>query len=179
MAKRLVEHSAEIDVGRLARAGAFNGPPMEFPFLGLETRRYVAVYRPMNAPPDRPPQRIAISWTRCRFGGSRPWFHCSACGCRAAKLYRAGWLYLCRRCCDLAYQSQRLSRKGRLYLKAVRTRRLMGDEGRPAVDPLPARLPGKHRKTHSRRCAELGGIEQQLGGRTKPYKLITRQERRD
>jgi hypothetical protein len=33
-------------------------------------------------------QRIPVSWTRCNFGGVRPWFKCD-CGKRVAKLYKS------------------------------------------------------------------------------------------
>jgi hypothetical protein len=54
-------------------------------------------------------QRVAISWTPCRFGGERPWFICSVCangtycGRQVTKLYDAGRLFACRHCYRLAY----------------------------------------------------------------------------
>lgn len=175
MPRDIVERCGDIDVNVLARQGAFV-KPMRFPFLGLETQRYLVRYRPLKAPRDRPPQSIPIVWTRCHFGGLRPWFRC-LCGARVGKLYPAGWLYLCRKCCDLGYQSQNMGRKRRIFTKAARLRRLLGDEGRPGIDPLPARLWGKHRKTHARRCAELEAVEKQLRG-PRAFKPRTRREKR-
>ncbi len=49
-----------------------------------------------------------LEWTPCNFGGERPWFVCpgEGCGQRVAILYGPGQP-LCRRCRDLAYESQR------------------------------------------------------------------------
>jgi hypothetical protein len=60
-------------------------------------------------------QRVAITWTPCRFGGERPWFVCSVaangvyCGRRVTKLYGAERLFACRHCYRLAYASQQES----------------------------------------------------------------------
>jgi hypothetical protein len=58
-------------------------------------------------------QRVPLVWTRCHFGGQRPWFRCSAsiagrpCGIRAAELYlRDDSIFACRQCCGLAYATQ-------------------------------------------------------------------------
>jgi hypothetical protein len=162
MVKGLVERTDSIDVNVLSKAGAFDGPVMNFPFLGLQTQRYLIRYRPLRAPLERPPQCITILWTRCHFGGRRPWFQCTGCGSRVGKLYPGFWVYLCRKCCNLSYQSQRMSPPRRLHTKAERLRRLMGDEGRPGIDDLPVRLPGKHRKQHRRKCQKLFDLESKL-----------------
>ncbi len=49
-----------------------------------------------------------LEWTPCNFGGERPWFVCPGEGCarRVAILYGSEQP-LCRRCRDLAYESQR------------------------------------------------------------------------
>jgi hypothetical protein len=64
-------------------------------------------------------QPTAIEWTPCRYGGQRPWFRCPGRGCirRVVKLYAGGKYFLCRRCYDLAYQSQREDWGGRALLK--------------------------------------------------------------
>ena len=57
-------------------------------------------------------QTVPLEWTRCRFGGERPWFVCSAyksgkyCGRDVVKLYQRGKLFACRHCHGLAYASQ-------------------------------------------------------------------------
>ena len=53
-------------------------------------------------------QKVAITWTACRYGGRRPWFTCD-CGRRAAVLYAAGEFFGCRRCHGLVYSTQQES----------------------------------------------------------------------
>jgi hypothetical protein len=52
---------------------------------------------------------VELAWTACNFGGERPRFICPGAGCsrRVAVLYGPGRYFLCRRCYDLVYQSQR------------------------------------------------------------------------
>src|SRR5690242_16375460 len=103
--RNIVEHQPCIDIIDLARQGAFDvGVTMSFPFLRLTTTRYLALWDRPRSPPDRPPLRIPIQWTRCRFGGARPWLTC-LCGRRVRKLYRCNNLLCCRTCGDMIYSS--------------------------------------------------------------------------
>jgi hypothetical protein len=54
-------------------------------------------------------ETVPLEWTACNFGGERPLFICPGadCGRRAAVLYKPGRYFLCRRCYDFSYQSQR------------------------------------------------------------------------
>ena len=52
---------------------------------------------------------FALTTTTPRFGGLRYWFLCPRCGRRVGKLYHLE-RWACRRCHDLAYPSQRLSK---------------------------------------------------------------------
>ena len=54
------------------------------------------------------------------FSGRRCWFSCPECDCRCAILYRRHGYFGCRKCHDLAYESQRLSRSDRLTLACPR-----------------------------------------------------------
>lgn len=63
-------------------------------------------------------QRIAVTWTPCRFGGARVWLCCPACGGRSARLYLGGDGFRCRRCANLSYASQRDS-KGMHALRLI------------------------------------------------------------
>ena len=103
MKHRLLERTHSIDVGELNREGAFAGRPMRFPFQGLTTGRFKIEARGLRRPKIRPTQIIRASWTRCHFGGSRPWLVC-ACGKHAAKLYQGEFFYECRKCSNMAYQ---------------------------------------------------------------------------
>ena len=149
MKHRLVERTQSIDVGELNREGAFSGRPMRFPFQGLTTGRFKIEARGPSWPKIRPTQIIRVSWTRCHFGGMRPWLVC-ACGKRAAKLYQGEFFYECRRCSNVAYQSQLRGRKSRLHRKAQEIRWRFWDRGRPGVDPLPERPRRMHRKASVR-----------------------------
>ena len=121
-------------------------------------------------------QTIPVTWTQCHFGGERPWFVCSVyrngvyCGRRVAKLYGAGKLFACRRCYDLAYQSQNEAPDGRLTLKAQRIRMKLG--GSPSImDEFPEKPKGMHWHTYNRlrdeaEAAEIGswaGVAKRFG----------------
>lgn len=73
-------------------------------------------------------QPLPIEWTKCHFGGERPWFICPDinngvyCGRRVAKLYGAGKYFACRHCHDLTYHSRNMSADDRAGLKAERIR---------------------------------------------------------
>jgi hypothetical protein len=138
MSRRItVESLSYIDVNDLNRLGAF-AHPMQYPFMGLRTSRDLIEYRGPKWPENRPPQQIRIQWTRCTYGGARPWFTC-LCGRRVGKLYRGSAWLGCRLCAEATYESQRKSRKGRLYLKATRIRVRLGDDGRDLTDFLDQR----------------------------------------
>ena len=86
MSRRItVESLPCIDVNELNRLGAF-ARSMEYPFMGLRTSPHLIEYRGPKWPADRPPQRIRIQWTRCTYGGARPWLICP-CGRRVGKFY--------------------------------------------------------------------------------------------
>jgi hypothetical protein len=51
---------------------------------------------------------IPIEKKSCNYGGFYRFFHCPACKRRMRKLYCMEGVYLCRKCANLAYYSQRL-----------------------------------------------------------------------
>jgi hypothetical protein len=60
------DHRREIDIGSLARHGAFR-QPMRFPFQGIESARdHIRLFSPGNR--QRPPQIIAVQWRQMTFG---------------------------------------------------------------------------------------------------------------
>ena len=83
---------------------------------------------------------VAIEWTECNFGGSRPWFLCSGCGRRVAILYgrRIGRdgsklpipdrTLKCRQCHDLSYPSQHEEWDRRMRRRAKKTWARIGGE---------------------------------------------------
>jgi hypothetical protein len=72
--------------------------------------------------------KIPLSWTSCNYGGERSWFLCPGkdCGRQVAKLYLYGKYFLCRRCHDLTYSSQRRGKEWRQMDKAQRTYQRLG-----------------------------------------------------
>ena len=110
------------------------------------------------------PQNIRVSWTRCHFGGSRPWLHCPFCERRVARLFKGLSGYYCLACCgNPVYESQRRSTKARSYLQAYRLRQRLGGS-RPVLDPMPARPYRMKRKTYARLCERIRRLERPLVG---------------
>lgn len=70
---------------------------------------------------------IALTWTRCHYGGERPWFRCPCCGRRVAILYSGG-IFACRHCYRLTYQCQRENLDDRLTRRIERIRERLGWE---------------------------------------------------
>jgi hypothetical protein len=168
MSHPIVERLSPIDVNELNRVGALSQNSMASLYTGLRTSRRLVEWRDHRWPKDRPPQRILIQWTRCTYGGSRPWFICP-CGKRTSKLYW-GMVYGCRHCFEAIYLSQRRGRKGRLHLKAKRIRIRLGDNGQPGIDALPRRPLRMHRKTYRRLMARVEAIERRLAEGGRVYK---------
>ena len=160
MSRITVESLASIDANELNRLGAF-ARPMVFPFLGLRTSPDLVEYRGPTWPTDRPSQCIQIQWTKCTYGGSRPWLTC-LCGRRVGKLYQGSAWLGCRHCAEATYQSQAKSPRGRLHLKATRIRERLGNAGRPGIDAIPPRPSGMQRKIYARLTTQLGTIEYKL-----------------
>lgn len=159
MTKGIADYHNTFDISVLSKAGAFDGGVIRFPFMGLICQRYLIRYRHINWPKDMRSQLITVEWTRCHFGGHRPWFICTFCKKRVGKMYEIIGGLACRICADLGYASQCMGETRRRVVKAERARRLMGNEGRPAIDELPERLHGRYRKTHQNKCAKLHAIE--------------------
>ena len=93
---------------------------------------------------------VSLEWTRCNYGGERPWFRCPAtrCGRRVAILY-GGSIFACRRCHNLAYDSQSETRHGRMLIKTQAIREKLG--GSPSLaDDFPPKPKGMHWRTYWR-----------------------------
>ena len=109
--------------------------------------------------------KFGIQWTRCNFGGRRPWFICQ-CGKRVAKLYDTGSIVACRHCLDTIYESQRRGENGRKYLRACRIRLSIG--GAPTISrDFPERPWRMHRKNYERIRIKAKKLEEPL--RTNPH----------
>ena len=96
---------------------------------------------------------VRLTWTRCNYGGQRPWFICPGvvngrlCQRRVAIFYRAGKYYLCRHCYQLAHASQRWGHADRLMEKARRIRMRLGGSAN-LLEPFPPKPKGMHWKTY-------------------------------
>jgi hypothetical protein len=110
------------------------------------------------------PQQVPVSWSKCNFGGTRPWLHCPFCQSRAVRLFKGLAGYFCRACVgDPPYESQLRNDRARAYLKAYRLRERLGGS-RPVVDPIPERPYRMWRATYERIRAEIERLERPLVG---------------
>lgn len=94
---------------------------------------------------------VLLSWTKCNYGGHRPWFVCPRVGCgrRVGKLFSAGKYFLCRHCYDLAYETQNENPAGRNLLKAQNIRRRLGGS-MSMIEPFPDKPKRMHWRTYYR-----------------------------
>ena len=97
---------------------------------------------------------ITLVTTPCHFGRERIWFSCPSCSRRAAKLYSATAFFRCRRCCGLPYSSQQETVLDRANRKALKLRKLLGDNG--GIGDLIWNKPkGMHRHSFERLKAKV------------------------
>jgi len=86
--------------------------------------------------------RVLLHWQPCNFGGSRPMYVCPSCSRPVLILYGRGRSEVaCRKCLNLAYQSQSETADDRLLRKANKLRARLGWE--PGVINPPGGRP-KH-----------------------------------
>jgi hypothetical protein len=102
-------------------------------------------------------QTVAVTWTPCYYGGSRPWFVCQ-CGQRVAILYSAGRSFHCRRCCDLTYASRREDVVNRRMRKARKIRERIGASA-DLQNPIGWKPPRMHWKTFNRLTLQARALE--------------------
>jgi hypothetical protein len=159
-----------IDVRELRRAGLLNHrhvprwPGLRWP--GIERISIDRGLIQIELVNQTIPQNIQVSWTRCNFGGTRPWMHCPHphCNRRVARLYEGLSGYYCRECVgNPPYESQLRNKKARAYLQAYRLRQQLGGS-RPVRDPIPERPYRMWRKTYERIRAEIERLERTLIG---------------
>ena len=105
-------------------------------------------------------QCVPLVWTRCHFGGARPWFRCVAyvggrlCGRRVAKLYLCETpVFACRQRRGLAYASQSENPRYRAISRAQKIRMRLGGSAN-LLKPFPKRPRGMHRWTYYRLFAK-------------------------
>jgi len=110
-------------------------------------------------------QTVPLAWTKCPFGGKRPWFVCTAyargryCGRRVAKLYLGGINgFACRHCYGLAYASQQESARYRGISRSRKIRMQLGGTAN-LLDPFPNKLRRMHWRTYQRLRARAAAGE--------------------
>jgi hypothetical protein len=103
-------------------------------------------------------QTIPIRWTKCHFGGLRPWFNCPTQNCnqRVGKLYWADGSFACRRCLGLGYPSQRQNPGVRAARRAEKIRTRLG---KTAGEPFRVKPRGMHWRTYRRLCEQVEDAE--------------------
>jgi hypothetical protein len=140
---RLYRHAPTLDV-RIVRNGL--------------TISYISLWGPNEGKKIR--QRVDLSWSRCTFGGRRPWLVCTGCTRRVVCLYLLGDRFRCRHCHALTYVSQRMGREARAYRRAQKILWRLGGGPDPRAGPL-ERPPGMHWSTYRellQKC-EVAAIE--------------------
>ena len=164
------EHFLAIDARRWARGGYLQGGYFgwQWTYNGERTSS-ISVW-----PQDRAVElsytkdgesyryRVYLTSTSCHFGGTRIWFQCPSfrCGRRVAKLYLGNRYFACRRCYNLAYQSQSYTAYDRALVQAGKVRRRLGGyEG--TANPFPDKPKRMRWRTYERlreRCEQYEEI---------------------
>ena len=157
-----------IDVRELQRAGVFRDhwvrlrPSFRSP--AIEQMRVARYLIQLDLRNQCVPQQIRVSWTRCNYGGARPWMHCPHCQQRIARLFKGMGGYFCRACLgNPICESQRRSRKARAYLQAYRLRQTLGGS-RPVVDRTPPRPHRMKRRRYRKLVSRIEFLERSLTG---------------
>jgi hypothetical protein len=160
-----VEKFSSFDVHDLHRKGALQEPLVLYEWASFRWPGLVQVkankWRVEVEHRCGASQRIDVVWTRCHFGGWRPWFKCVGCNRRVGKLYNTGASLACRCCLGLWYASQRRGSKSRSYLQALKIRLRLNSTASIAL-PIPDRPRRMHRRTYQRLCQRLEKLEQKL-----------------
>ena len=94
---------------------------------------------------------VRLTRTSCHYGGHRTWFCCPepSCRCRVAILYGHRGIFVCRRCYQLAYKSQRRQRRDRALHRAQAIRTKLGGS-RDLTQAFPEKPGRMHWRTYER-----------------------------
>jgi hypothetical protein len=111
--------------------------------------------RPPGCKIENIEQKIEFDRTSCNYGNFRTWLLCPKCLARSAVLYCVGRYFLCRRCCDLTYKTQKLGKADRLLQKARRISHRLGGSNNLVLASLPRKPPHMHFTTYWRLCRKL------------------------
>lgn len=106
--------------------------------------------------PQKCDYTIKLDYTKCNYGNDRPWFICPKCEKRVGILYAKKGIFLCRKCQDLNYNSDRVSgnKMNELELKIYKTQDKL--KMKHGIDNYAAkRLKGMHATTFEKLCNEM------------------------
>ena len=133
--KRTVESLRRIDVRDLARSNSLSPGTMSTMSWGEDSIlfrvrgdsvRFEFASRINGGPWENHKISVLLTHTRCHLGGRRVWFSCPRCGGRCAILFLLNGLQ-CRKCADLAYETQNERCPGfRLLMRARKIRQQLG-----------------------------------------------------
>lgn len=112
---------------------------------------------------------VGLTWTRCNYGGRRPWFLCprGGCGRRVAILY-GGSDFVCRTCRRLTYETQRVPPASRSLERAQRLRVRLGGSV-DMTQPFPARPRGMHFLTYMKHAMRAWRAEERSNAETRDW----------
>ena len=88
-------------------------------------------------------QVVDFDKTNCNFGGWRYWFFCPKCQRRVAKIYLDNKKFICRKCHELVYVSQRRDQLDRIAIKLWKIRKKIGG-GSNIFEPIYKKPKGMH-----------------------------------
>lgn len=151
-----------IDINCLHTIGAFSGGEQYFPYVTLQYP-FLSKLRCFQYRCDMIMRHthgwvlFPVEWTRCYYGGRRPWFRCT-CGRRVGKIYCGGYFLGCRHCYNGKYNSQNAGSRAREHKRACQIRLSLG--GEPAIrGPFPDRPRRMWRRTYDRLRREAQRLE--------------------
>lgn len=166
--KRKCEQLVSLDIRRLMRAGytqpgvyargtwqwtwSHSGKPSGN--VTIETTfdemRLTYTWTPHGSEPQPFAYPVHIVRTRCRYGGTRPWFECPRCGDRRAVLYgvASDGKFGCRRCMRLGYASEAEDACGRTWRAQRKLARRLG--AKDDTNPRPPRPKGMRESTYGK-----------------------------
>jgi hypothetical protein len=158
------EELRSVDVRYLQREGVLemrsrrflrwtqNGETTASIVLQPESDRVIFIYRtqPNGGEWIHKEYPVMLERTPCHYGGERVWFRCPARGCgRRVAIVYGGTIFACRRCHQLAYESQKESVSDRADRRGWKIRAQCKDDFGSLLDPL-FKPKGMHERTFRR-----------------------------
>lgn len=103
---------------RLVQMIKDSSEPISFEVPAFNLKATLLDNNSLNVEYDGGSYVIPVEKKSCNYGGYYYFFHCPKCKRRMRKLYCLEGKYLCRKCADLAYPTQRLRPSNRYLLMA-------------------------------------------------------------